>query len=490
MKPGKKKGSFWIVNIIALLFMFGFGYVVKPFGPVTETGVSVIGVFLGVVILAVFTTQMFYLAALGMAALVYHGYLNAASASNEFLGTEMIVLVIFVTGICAILQKEGTMNVISKKILTNKVLKGKPILFLTAFFLTTYFISIFLHFAPACILMFSLFESIRDECGYEKKDEFSKFMLLGIYLACMGSYALPYIGVQAVCLGLMRGTLQNYGLTITDGTYFISNVVILVVFLICYTLCMPNIFKCNLNPLKNLDLNKSAAMENISTKLNKRQTIPLVTFGICIAYIVSAGFFPKESILHQKIFGFGEVWIWVAALAILSILRVNGERFINGQTILQDYTMWNLLFLIGIFSTLGKAMGNKDLGIGTWLTSVIQPLFSDLNLPLLIISSVVVVSLLTQLLNGLPIVLAAVAVVLPFAAEIALEKGINVGVVGTLISLSAGPAFITYSGSVWASLILSREEIDQKFVWTKGLLVLFLFLALTSVLGIGLTYTL
>lgn len=486
----KTKENFWIVNLVALLFMFGFGYVVKPFGPVSELGVSIVGIFIGVIIMTLFSNQMFYASLLGIGALVYHGYMDTASASAAFLGNKLIIQLIMVTAICGILKREGTMNVIAKKLLTNNALKGRPIVFVATFFLTTYIISMFLNFAPACILMFTLFESIREEAGYERKENFSKFMLVGTYISCMGSYAIPYMGIQLLTIGIIRGSLKNFGLTLTDGTYFITNVLIFAVFLIVYSISMGTIFKCHMNPLKNFDMSKSAALENVSSTLNKRQIIPIVTFLICILYSLLGSVLPKESMFHHTILAFGEVWIWVVAVAVLSILRVDGERFINGPEILKDNTTWNLLFLIALFSILGGTMTNPELGIKDWLVSLIGPLFGNLSLPLLIISVVLIVTIATQLLNGLPVVLATVAVVMPFTADIALKTGINVGVMGTIINVCAGMAFLTYSGSVWASLILSREEIEQKFIWSKGLMIMAIFSVITSILGIVLSYVL
>ena len=61
---------------------------------------------------------------------------------------------------------------------------------------------------------------------------------------------------------------------------------------------------------------------------------------------------------------------------------------------------------------------------------------------------------------------------------------------GAIINICAGMAFLTYSGSIWASLILSRAEIDQKFIWSKGLMILGLFLIVASGSGIVLSYVL
>ena len=135
-------------------------------------------------------------------------------------------------------------------------------------------------------------------------------------------------------------------------------------------------------------------------------------------------------------------------------------------------------------------MTNEEIGIRAWLIDIIGPLFSSAGLPVLVIMVVVIVTLATNVVNGLPCVLATTAIVMPFVCQMALGSGINPSVMGTLINVCANLAFLTYSGSVFASLILSREEITQKFMWTRGLVTMAVFMVVAAILGILLSYAL
>ena len=46
---GAQKKYVYVIDIIAMFFMFVFGKIVPPFGPVTDVGVGMIGVFIGLV---------------------------------------------------------------------------------------------------------------------------------------------------------------------------------------------------------------------------------------------------------------------------------------------------------------------------------------------------------------------------------------------------------------------------------------------------------
>ena len=73
-----KLTAYPFITIISLFLMFGFGYVVKPWSSITEMGVRIIGVYLGVLLMLICTKEMLWPPILGMFALVIHGY-NSAS---------------------------------------------------------------------------------------------------------------------------------------------------------------------------------------------------------------------------------------------------------------------------------------------------------------------------------------------------------------------------------------------------------------------------
>lgn len=485
-----KKSNFWIINLIGLLLMFVFPKLVKPFGPVTEVGVAVIGVFLGVIFMSLFSDQMFYVALTGLSALVYHGYLTGAAASAAFLGSTTVTQLIFVTSLCAALRSSGAMDVLAKKILTAKALQGRPLLFTITLLLTGYFISMIVTFVPSCILMYAVLDSICDVAGYDKDDSFRKHMLLGLYVSCMGAYAVPFMGIQMTSIAMQRTVLEGFGLVFSEGTYFLTNLLIFVVFLIIYAVMMKVIFRCNFEPMRTMDVTKSEKLQNTPDKISTTGKIYLGTFFICIVYNLLCSVVPQSTPIYKTIFGFGSPWIWILGVAILTVIRVDGKRLMSGNEMMKDGVMWNLVALVGMFSILGSAMTNEEIGIRAWLIELIGPLFSNASLPILVIMVVGIVTIATNVVNGLPCVLATTAIVMPFVCQIALQNSINPSVMGTLINVCANLAFLTYSGSVFASLILSRKEITQKFMWTKGLFTLVIFMVVASGMGIVLSYAL
>lgn len=46
----KKNALYWLWLVVGLFFMFAFGHVCPTWGPVTPLGVSMIGIFIGLLI--------------------------------------------------------------------------------------------------------------------------------------------------------------------------------------------------------------------------------------------------------------------------------------------------------------------------------------------------------------------------------------------------------------------------------------------------------
>lgn len=484
----KNKTAIYIIDLIAVLIIFGFGMVVAPFGPVTDIGVSILGIFIGVILLTVLTNQMFFAAILAMAAMIICGYTTGNDAIVSWLGSSTVATFIFVSAFCIGLKETGAMSIVAKKMMTMKAIKGRPLLLIYVLLLTTFVISMFLKFAPALILMFSLLESIRDVCGYEKNDSFMKFMMLGIYMACMGNYALPFMGIQLTTIGMANSVMGEYQLAFSNLSYFLTTVILLALWLLVYTVMLGKVFKVNLKPLRDLDVAKVESLKEISDHFNKRQIILIIAFFFCVADLVVTSVWPHLPGIGA-LTSLGAIWIWLVVIAVLSIFKVDDEPILVPQAILKD-TMWVVVTMIGAFSMLGSAMAAEEYGIRTWIVQLISPIFGNMSLPVMIILVVVVITFATNFLNGLLLTLACVASVLPFVCQMQVERGVSATVMVTLFGICANLAYLTATGSVYSSLIISREEIDAKWLWTKGLIVLAGFMVVASVVGIILSYIL
>ncbi len=138
--------------------------------------------------------------------------------------------------------------------------------------------------------------------------------------------------------------------------------------------------------------------------------------------------------------------------------------------------MWGIVVIVGCFTYLGNAMASADLGIRAAIIKLLTPIFGGMGLIPLTFICIVVVVIATNFCNGLPLVLAAYAGVLPFVCQLAQTEGISASVIATVVNMSANMAFLTYASTITASLLLGRPEIEQKWIWSKGVRVVPVFI--------------
>ena len=127
IKQDNRKPIYYIGSVIAILIMFFFGKVVPTWGEVTEVGVSVIGVFLGIMVAILFTGDTLWPSIVAMAALAVNGYYpSIGSAVGSIFGSTMVWGFFLITAVISGMNELGTGEAIAAWILTRKFVQKKP----------------------------------------------------------------------------------------------------------------------------------------------------------------------------------------------------------------------------------------------------------------------------------------------------------------------------------------------------------------------------
>ena len=207
-------------------------------------------------------------------------------------------------------------------------------------------------------------------------------------------------------------------------------------------------------------------------------------------YLLSINLLPA-SLPWYSIYAFlGNSFGFLLVLAILNLIHVEGKPVLNAAEAMKNGAMWAIVMIVGCFMILGNAMSDANLGIRAWIIQSLSPIFGNMGLIPILILIAVVVTFVTNFCNGLPLVLACNAAVMPFICQQELATGISAGVVATMINLCANMAFLTYAGTIYSALILGREEVDQKWVWRDAIRTLPVFMVVCFVVCLGLCYIL
>lgn len=107
-------------------------------------------------------------------------------------------------------------------------------------------------------------------------------------------------------------------------------------------------------------------------------------------------------------------------------------------------------------------------------------MFSDMSWPVFVLLIVVVCTVVTNFFSNMATGVIVSSLTAPFAAQYA-DAGINITVIGTAIAFSSMFAYLTYAAAGPAPLLLGKEGIESKFVWSKGVLALVIYAVAATV---------
>jgi sodium-dependent dicarboxylate transporter 2/3/5 len=490
MAPKNEISFYGPVMIIGAAFMLFFGYVVPPFGGITDLGMKMLGVLIGLIFITCLGGDLLGGSLLALVMTVFHGYYSPTELLGNWLGSASTVQLVFCGALCLALRESGAMDIVAKKLLGNKLTLGRPLATLMMLFIATYVVAIFIAGAPIYILFFGLLESIRDVCGYDKDDPFLQFALLGIYIGAMGLFFFAWKSPQVMTIALIESLMEPYGVPFSSGVWMATQAISFLSFLVIYAILMKTVFKLNLEPLAKLDISKVDKLKDVPDTFNRKQKIIIAIILLCIAYIIICTILPKTIPHYEKITGFGATWIWVIAAMLCSAVRPRGSKqgFLPMPRLLSQSSLWVMISLVGALRILGEVTSDADLGVRTWLIDLLSPLFGNMNIWGLMAAVVLFATLVTQISNGLVLTMAICPVITPFVCELALTTGINPSVILTVVNCCANVAYLTVAGSVNAAYLFARPEINQRFIWTKGVIVMCIYMVWQYIVGMVLTF--
>lgn len=474
--------KYWLIVIVGLFFMFAFGKVCPTWAEITPMGVTIIGIFIGMIVLIIGTGSMAWPALLALFAVVLFGYKTTTEAFSAFLGSGTTAQMLAYLCICEGIRASGAGAIIAKFIITRKVIKGRPVLF-TFFFLLAFFLAgIFVPPTGGIIFAYSVWESVRDVLGYDKNSTYSKSMLVGLYIACMlGVYTLPFKTMSATVIKNFSANLGVEGFIFNNGMYIVATFFIGIALLFLYSLSIKYVFKVDLTPVKELDISTVEGFDANSIKLTKAQAIQLIFFAIGVLYSLVL-MFPavKKAPWFAQVNGWGAALWMFLMIAILAIIRIDGKPIFIVEKNLKDGVVWGVILGVGILGILGNGLSDANLGIRQWLTQLIGPLFTNVSFPLFILICTLISVIITNFFSNMVTGIIVATISAPFAVTY-IDRGIDVSAIAIAIAFSIQVAYLTYAAYSAAPLLLGRDDMDNKFIWTKGLYAIVLYIILTTV---------
>ena len=466
---------------IGVFFMFVFGRVFAPVYPMTEVGMQVVGVFIGVIWFWCFVgflwPSLLALVAFGLTDFGTFGQILTMSFGNS-----VPVLLLFSMILFGSPQHVGATRYITRFFLTRKVFNNRPIMFAFVFIFATYALSVFVNVTPALILMWTVLYGILNELGYKKGEKFTSLMLVGTFLgAVSGQASLPFSGSTLAIIGVFETAVYqqtSVEMAMPVLPYMTLGFIFSVLVFIAYALFMKLI-------LKKEELQKVA---HVNTEMFERDPLPPMSrlqkanFYGMLAFVflmilpsilnIFGSFMPEEFILVRAfatVVGLldrlGAAGVAIFLTGLMCLIHIEKKPVLDFKAVAASSVNWDIFVMVAVAVAIASALTNPQTGVVAMMVEYLQPILGGHTPIVFFVIMVLFAIFVTSFASAMVIGIAIMPVLVAFG----LETGANLPAVAATTILLLHYSIILPSASVFAAMLWSNDEwITGKEVFKYG----------------------
>lgn len=481
MSADKKQQSFisyvWKL-VVGIFFLFGFGLICPSWGGITRQGITAIGIFIGTVWMIVMGFNLIPSCILSMAASLMSGFYTSATLLTSTFGSATIVQLFFCYALCQALIITGAGEFFAKWIISRKKIQGRPFLFSAAFMIAVFCLGAFVGTVGGLILAYTIQDYIKDTIGYEEDSDWHMITCLGLQTSAMiGSSLLPFKGIALSIFNSIMEPLAAMGFELNFAIYMISITVFFALYVVVFNLFSLYIFRIDMSKLKSFDITKMEGMQNL--KITKQQKFVSFVVLCGMMYSILLLFIPKSTGFYGWLSGIGQPLWFALMVSVICLFKVDNKPVVNPEQLFGKI-FWGVVLAIAAFTAVGAMLSNNDLGVKTWLSVMLGPLFEDMAFPVFMLVLVGTATVITNFFSNLATGLIIGSLVSPFVVTYATVNGYNGSVIGAALACSCFFAFLTMASAGPAPLLLGKPGYIKRpgFIWTHGVPVMLMGIVL------------
>ena len=433
----------YILSAIGIAIMLFFDRLPAP-EHITPAGMTVIGLFIGLVILWTLVDLIWptfvALVLFGQVAKdIYPGSFQRSGIYEAGMQSFGHWITLFVLG-CLILTvalyKSGSINRIAYWFITRPAAKRGLWPFTFMFMFATLVIGCFLDVLPVQIFMLGIAYEVFDDLGYEKGDQWPKIMVIGITFSAIISFVMTPIShpLPLLFIGIMEG-MANVKTNLF--LYMLVGVPIGLVLFALMCLYLRRFVKLDPDQFEKFDVSKVEAKK--PGPMSARElAVNVICFLTLLAWVVPGllGLIAPGASITQWAGKIGLLNPLYLAIAALAILHVAGRPLLSLKEAFAEVEWTPVVFLASVIMVAG-CMGEDTTGIPQFMKANIAPLLEGLNPYALVAAIAVLACLITNIANNVAVGIIFVVMGTPLA----LGAGINPILIAIAVSIGANLAY-------------------------------------------------
>ena len=465
--------KFYIIVIITLALMFGFGYL-PPISEITPEGMRVLGIFIGCIfawcfgeivwssVLALICLTLFDFGTIGE---------NFAGAYGNSTAAMLLVAIIF----CYAIEQSGLLTEVATWIVGQTWAQKSPWTLVFAFYLAAMIVgAMATNIVPPIVLLWALFYEVAKEVGIKPYSRFSSIVFLGIgvvgYVGCM---IMPYNIMTVTVRGAAEGYNPSFVYDIKD--YIILNLLVAVIFLPLIVFVLKVLFG------RSIQINMPHKPKyKISLTANMKWTL-----GYLLALVVMMivpNFLPEGNIIRD-IFGtkLGILGCLMFLTVLMMLTKIDGKPLLDITEGLKNAS-WSMFLLVSTALGVSGYLTSDELGIVPTIINLLEPLVSGHSAFVITLIFIALGLIITNFINDI-----VTAVMLyPIAAAFIADAGGSVMLFTLLFGQATMQGCLMPSGSIAGAMFHGNNDWmkskDVFFIVTiMEILLLFVLLIVTSI---------
>lgn len=479
MSESKKRIPSLVHTVIIFALMFGVGFI-PPFSAMTVTGMKILGILIGT-IYGVAVCAPAWPCLLAMAAMGILGVADYKTILATGLGSDSIMLMLFFFIFVAVLEQNKITEFLATWMITRKVVSGRPWLFSYILIIGTMFTGAIGSSFPAMIVFWGVLASTCHLYDIKPFTKYPTMMFMGIAIGGLASSSTWLFRGNPLFVNALLMQISNGELSFNFGIYALFSFVMWMIVIAGYILMCKYIFKIDLSMMANID---SSIVNKDNLQLNTRQKICMFFIVLVLVIYCGLGFTPTNSALGQYFASIGLTIPICLILAMMAVLRVDGEPLLDFPKAATQGVVWDTIILAGILLSMSTIMMQADTGVNETLLAVLNPIFSGKGTIFMCVVICVISVILTNFMANTTVGLMFTPVIYSFSIEL----GFNPMPMMAMMLISIHIAYITPAASPFASLLFGNSNwVKPGDVYKYGSLTGILITLVVLVIGIPLS---
>ena len=393
MQQKKRLHLSFIHYIITFFLMFFFRFI-PPIGGLSEVGMQVVGVWIGVLYGWV-TLSISWPSILGVVALGLTDYMPMGDLLMVAFGSQTMVMILALLLLAAFVQQADLTNLIVDFLLTRKCTKGRPYMTLYLFLMAGFLAAVLSQCVAVLVIFLELFRLMLKMTELKPYTPAIPTFLVGmVFSFVIGDIALPFKGCAILGIGAYD--------SISDGTmnmmqYTAYVLPMCLILIVAYVLFCKFILRVDLSGLASYVHHPSS--EN---QLTLKKKVSLIGVLVALVLLLVPSVLPGTWEFTAVINGMGLGGLALLIVGLLMVIKLDGESLMDFDA-LAKYFPWNVFFILAILLPLSDAISSDAVGLNEILSDLITPLLSSLPPVAVILAMVVISGVVTNFANNMVI---------------------------------------------------------------------------------------